>query len=323
MKAGELLPCFFVAQTCARSFPAIPSATAFSVTSIPYRPLRSCSSDIVTVRARRTALYRWSGTQPPLIFLHGWGDSGLTFQFVIDSLQTDRACIALDWRGFGRSEWAAEGYWFPDYLADLDALLQQLSPNTPVDIVAHSMGGNVAMLYAGVRPERVRRLINLEGFGLASTQPTDAPTRYRTWLDQVRTGSPSFAEHPSFERFEWFLSKRNPRTPRDRIAFIARAWGEVNAAGAVALRADPRHRWVNPILYRRAEAEACWREITAQVVLVHGDHEWPRSAEAELEFHALCGLLRSVRVEVLRDAGHMLHHEHPEKIARLIDQFLT
>ncbi len=269
------------------------------------------------------ALYRWAGTQPPLIFLHGWGDSGLTFQFVVDALQTDRACIALDWRGFGRTEWALEGYWFPDYLADLDALLRELSPEEPVDIVGHSMGGNVAMLYAGARPERVRRLVNLEGFGLAPSAAKDAPARYRRWLDQLRRGTPSFATHGSFEHFEGFLAKRNPRTPRDRIAFIAHAWAEADENGAVVLRADPRHRCVNPILYRREEAEACWREISARVLLVLGDQWWSRSKTAAAEFESLYRQLRDAHVEVLPDAGHMLHHEQPEKIAQLIDAFLA
>ena len=80
-----------------------------------------------------------------------------TFQFLVDCFSADRTCIAIDMRGFGRTQRPDDGYWFPDYLADVDALLDQLAPDAPVDLIGHSMGGNIAMLYAGARPNRVRR----------------------------------------------------------------------------------------------------------------------------------------------------------------------
>jgi pimeloyl-ACP methyl ester carboxylesterase len=99
--------------------------------------------------------------------VHGWMDVGASYQFVVDALTTDRWVVAPDWRGFGLTpSGGADSFWFPDYLADLDALLDLLSPDAPVDLVGHSMGGNVAMMYAGIRPERIRTLVNLEGFGL-------------------------------------------------------------------------------------------------------------------------------------------------------------
>jgi pimeloyl-ACP methyl ester carboxylesterase len=157
---------------------------------VSYHPQRSYRSAQLSIQGLRHQVYCWEGRGTPIVFLHGWGDSGLTFQFVIDCLQVDRACVALDWRGFGRTERAPGAYWFPDYLADLDAFLHEISPNEAVDIVSHSMGGNVAMLYAGVRPERVRRLVNLEGFGLPPSEAKDAPTHYGKWLGVVRHRSP-------------------------------------------------------------------------------------------------------------------------------------
>ena len=103
--------------------------------------------------------------------LHGWMDVSASFQFLVDALERDWYVIAPDWRGFGLSEWAAGGYWFLDYLGDLDVLLRLLAQDRSVNLVGHSMGGNVANLYAGVRPERVRKLALLEGFGLPRTTP--------------------------------------------------------------------------------------------------------------------------------------------------------
>ena len=93
-------------------------------------------------------------------------DAGATFQFVADALPATRSLVALDWRGFGRSAWPDDGYWFPDYYADLDALLDQLSPDAPATLIGHSMGGNIAMMYAGIRPERVRAVVCIDAFGL-------------------------------------------------------------------------------------------------------------------------------------------------------------
>ncbi|MFX9169537.1 alpha/beta hydrolase, partial [Acinetobacter baumannii] len=76
--------------------------------------------------------------------------------------------------------------WFPDYLGDLEVLLDALLPGQTIDLAGHSMGGNVVMMYAGVRPARIRRLVNFEGFGMPQTTPTQAPRRYAQWLDELK-----------------------------------------------------------------------------------------------------------------------------------------
>lgn len=267
--------------------------------------------------------YRWPGTDPqPIVLLHGWGDTGETWQFVVDHLPQRRSLIAFDARGFGRTQWPEDGYWFADYLADLDAILDLLAPSVPVDLVGHSMGGNVAMLYAGVRPERVRRLVNLEGLGMMRTTPDQAPARYREWLDEVKQGS-EFSTYESFARFAQVLARRNPRTAPDHLDFIARSWARERADGRIELRADSRHKRVNPVLYQREQAEACWRQITAPVLLVTGDQsEFARRMSDELQSEKLAALFRDVTAVAIAGAGHMMHHERPAEVAELIDVFL-
>ena len=106
-----------------------------------------------------------------LVLLHGTQDSSATFQFLVDRLSPQWRIVAPDWRGFGRSEWASQGYFFQDYLADLDAILDRLSPQKPVQLVGHSLGGNVACVYSGVCPERVSHVVSLDGFGLPNGDP--------------------------------------------------------------------------------------------------------------------------------------------------------
>jgi pimeloyl-ACP methyl ester carboxylesterase len=146
-----------------------------------YRPVRQARSEFVAARRMRHHLRRWGPADAPLlVMLHGWMDVSASFQFVVDRLRRDWQVVAPDWRGFGLSERTpGDCYWFPDYLADLDALLDAVSPEESVRLVGHSMGGNVAMLYAGVRPARVRGLVNLEGFGMPGARPLEAPGRYR------------------------------------------------------------------------------------------------------------------------------------------------
>jgi pimeloyl-ACP methyl ester carboxylesterase len=253
--------------------------------------------------------------------VHGWGDSGATFQFLADQLPTERTLLAFDARGFGRTEWPQDGYWFPDYLADLDAILDQLSPHQPVDLLGHSMGGNVAMLYAGVRPQRVRRLMNIEGFGLRRASPEQAPDRYREWLDEIKQGS-QFSVYQSFQQLITVLARRNPRTSAEHLEFIAHAWAQQGQDGQVRLRADPRHKHVNPVLYQREQAQACWRCIAAPLMLVIGEESLlAREMTAELSDAALHQSFANLQIERVAGAGHMLHHEQPAAVAALVRNF--
>ena len=288
-----------------------------------YVPRRAPESFELRLRGLRHHVTRWPGTdREPLFLLHGWADTGDTFQFLVDAMPLQRTLIAPDLRGFGRSEWPAEGYWFPDYFADLEALLDELVPAGQVTLVGHSMGGNIATLYAGIRPERVHRVVCIEGFGLARTRPEQAPARYREWLGELRE-PPAFARFPSLEAFTHLLVRRNPRLPPERAAFIAAAWTAREADGSVTVRADPAHKRVNAMLYRREEAEAVWREITAPVLYVIAEQSefLPRLGE-DGRPENMARIIRQIEPCVIPDAGHMVHHEQPERLAREIEAFL-
>ncbi len=271
-------------------------------------------------------LTRWgpkpSKSVPPVFLLHGWLDSGETFQFMVDALRRDWPLVALDWRGFGRSDWPQQGYWFPDYLGDLDALLDELSAGAPARLVGHSMGGNIACSYAGIRPERVRCVINLEGFGLARTSSAQAPGRMRQWLDQLRTPAVR-KDYASFEELAAIIRFRYPRFSAAQAVFVAEAWGKLDGPGRVRLAGDPRHHWVNPILYKREDTEACWRELRAPLLMLVGeesDHMEKLGADGTAA--AFRAIFPHIEIARVAGAGHMLHIEKPELVAPLIESFL-
>ncbi len=296
-----------------------------------YLPRREGRSRFVTVRGLRYHLTTWGehrpGGAPPLVMTHGWMDIGASFQFVVDALAGEREIVAPDWRGFGRTEPApaTDAFWFPDYLGDLDALLDAISPDAPVDLAGHSMGGNVVMNYAALRPQRVRRLISLEGFGLPDVPPDLAVTRLARWLDELKLEA-RLRDFASLDDAVAQLRRTNPRLSMDKAAWLARQWTAPDGSGRWRVHAAAAHKRVNPVAYRADEAIALWRAIRAPLLFVQGDHDsldnyWDgryKSAEFERRL-AVIANLRRLR---LRDAGHMLHHDQPEALAAALEAFL-
>ena len=277
-----------------------------------------------THRVRGVDYYinEWGDPADPLmVFLHGWGDTGATFQFVVDALASQWHVIAPDWRGFGRTQSRARGYWFPDYLADLDDLLSKYSPSAPVRLVGHSMGGNVGGLFAGAMPERVLAFVNIEGFGLPDTSPDEAPARYREWLLQSRE-TPAFSRFDSMEALARHVARRSPGMTAAQARFVAEAWA-IEGPDGLTLRADPAHKLPNAVLYRRAEAEACWRNVTAPVLLVAGADS---AVFAAVGVNPADGSLPlpfpDSRTQIIEACGHMVHFEAPQLLAEAIEAFL-
>ena len=287
--------------------------------------MKPSQSHIHTIRNLRYHVRAWGDTRAPKLFLlHGWMDVSASFQFLVDSFQRDWYVIAPDWRGFGLTAWAAGGYWFPDYYADLDALLEIYQPDAPVHLVAHSMGGTVASTYAGIRPHRVAKLISLEGFGVARTQADDAPARYLRWLDELRD-PPHFKTYASFEEVAARLKKNNPRLADDKAHFLAQHWAKQAAPGVVSLHSDPKHKIINPVLSRLEEILACWRRITAPVLWVMGAQSraprWRTGAAEQMAERKAA--FRHFSEVTLDDCGHMMHHDQPARLAAVIERFLA
>jgi pimeloyl-ACP methyl ester carboxylesterase len=304
--------------------------------SEPYLPRRHPVDEFVALRGFRYRVHRWGSAslaqagRPPLVLTHGWMDVGASFQFVVDALAAvegeQRLVFAPDWRGFGLTRGpAVDCYWFPDYLGDLDALLDRLAPGMAVDLLGHSMGGNVVMTYAGVRPERVRRLVNLEGFGQPETKPEQAPNRLKVWLDALKT-TPRLRDYASLGEVAERLLENNPLLAPDKAAWLASHWSERRADGRFHVLGDPAHKLVNPYLYRKDEILEGWKRIAAPLLWVEGDRtdtaKWWGNRYPRAEFEARLAAVAQVEKHVLSPAGHMLHHDQPEALARVLAAFL-
>jgi pimeloyl-ACP methyl ester carboxylesterase len=287
--------------------------------------MKESESLFVEVRGLRYHVRRWGRLGAPKVFLfHGWMDVSASFQFLVDAMRGDWDVYAPDWRGYGLTDWTkSDCYWFPDYVADLDFLVGRIEPDAPVRLVGHSLGGNVVCLYAGIKPERVAKLVNLEGFGLPPSRPEQAPKRYRLWLDELHE-KPDLRPYADFRALAQRLQKNNPRLTDERADFLARHWGK-EAGGQVVLRGDPAHKIVNPLLYRYEEVRAIWQAVTAPTLWVEAAQSDTLSRMKLDPAHAAerRAAFREVQYARVEDAGHMLHHDQPEAVAALLEAFLA
>ena len=303
-----------------------------------YQALRPSRSEFVPVRKLKYHVRVWgaphvnpSPQQLPLVLLHGWMDVAASYQFVVDALAHDHYVIAPDWRGFGLTQpGEVDHFWYADYLADLDCLLDHYVPHGQVNLVGHSMGGNVAMLYAGVRPERIRRLINLEGFGLPASSPAQAPARYAKWMDEIKAlnrGEKDLKTYDSLGGVAKRLIKTNPRLSADKAAWLAQHWARESTPGQWTILGDPAHKIINAQLYRLDEVLAVFKHISMPLLMVEAEEDsmntWWKGQYTNAQHRERLQAVPQVEIATLTDAGHMLHHDQPEVLARLMARFLA
>lgn len=299
-----------------------------------YQVKRISRSEFVPIRNLQYHVRVWgepTAGKAPLVMVHGWMDVAASYQFVVDAFAQDRYVIAPDWRGYGdTNSGKVDNYWFPDYLADLDFLLDHYAPGQAVDLVGHSMGGNVAMLYAGVRPERIRRLVNLEGFGMPATQAAQAPGRYAKWMDELKklhAGDLDLKAYDAVQGVARRLMRTNPRLDQHKADWLAQYWARPNAEGKWLIMGNPAHKITNAQLYRVDEVLEIYKRITAPTLAVEASdnsmEQWWQGKYSLAEYHERLRAVPHARIELIAEAGHMMHHDQPEKLAALIEQFLS
>ncbi|HSV51998.1 MAG TPA: alpha/beta hydrolase [Burkholderiaceae bacterium] len=303
-----------------------------------YQARRISRSEFIPIRNLNYHVRQWgepSAGIAPLVMVHGWMDVAASYQFVVDAFSeafaAGRWVIAPDWRGYGLTEASGDdNYWFPDYLADLDFLLDHYAPGQQIDLVGHSMGGNVVMMYAGARPERIRRLVNLEGFGMPATRASQAPTRYGRWMDELKSlhrGEMALRSYDDASGVARRLMKTNPRLSQSKADWLAQHWAKPNTEGKWEILGDPAHKITNANLFRVDEALEIYRAIAAPTLAVEATDDslggWWQGKYTLDEYHERLKAVPQLRQAVVTDAGHMLHHDQPEQLAALLQDFLT
>lgn len=279
-------------------------------------------------------ILEWSSTASPrlnaststVVLIHGYMDAAGTWDRVAPVVaEQGFRVLAPDMRGFGDGGRAPRGsyYHFPDYIADVAGILAAVSPNEPVALVGHSMGGTITTLYSGAFPENVVRLANLEGLGPPDNPWELGPTRMRRWIEEVRTvharGEPAPLRREDARRR---LITNHPGVPRDvldhRLPHLVRAVEDADGAPRVMWRYDPLHRTTSPMpFFSKLFAEYA-KLVTCPVLYVSGGSTGFHVPDEEERLAAFAHVDRAT----LEGAGHMMHWTQPAELARLLVAFL-
>lgn len=282
----------------------------------------------IDIRGLRYNVRHWGRAGAPTLFmLHGWMDASASFQFVVDALANDWHVIAPDWRGYGGSEFLNRPYWFPEYYADLDALLNHYSPGAPACLVGHSMGASIASIYAAIRPQRVKALAMLDFLGLKAVESVEAPERIGDWVSAVNANPASHRLRPyrDVDALARRLKSVNHRLSETRAAFLACNTSRSLASGHIELACDPWHKIPSPFPYRVDEVMACWQKIEAPVLMLIADEGFvqERFGQDAPELARRLACFSNHSVVKIKDAGHNLQHDQPELVASAIEHFLA
>lgn len=252
----------------------------------------------------------------PVLILHGFLEQGASWDLVAPHLPGQ--VVAPDMRGHGLSEHVGTGgfYHFWDYVPDVVGLIDHLGGR--VDLVGHSMGGTISVLLAALRPGRVRRLVNVEGFGPPDATGQDAHRASR-FLDAM-LDPPGHAPIASVDEAADRMLRWNDALPRDfarRLA--ARVTRPRDDGEGLTWTWDPLHRARAPYPFRAGMFRDFLARITCPVLYISGGRsrlKVPDQAEREAS-------VADLRTVTIPEAGHMIHQGHPERLAELIASFFS
>jgi 3-oxoadipate enol-lactonase len=233
--------------------------------------------------------------EPAILFLHGVGSTKEVWQPQLDHFRGRRAAIAIDYPGYGESEFRA-GATRDDFARAALAALDAMGFDT-AHVCGLSLGGVIAIAMHALAPERCRSLILADTFAVHP----DGQGIY----DRSVAGSGDlrgFAE----SRVDFLLAQpADPQVRSEVVETMAR---------------------IDPAAYRIG-AEAVWladqrervRAIGVPTLIVCGEDDKPTPPELSRELHAM---IPGSRLEMIASAGHLTNLERPDEFNRLLDDFL-
>lgn len=263
-------------------------------------------------------------TAPPLVLVHGGRDHARSWDWTAEALRGDWHVVAMDHRGHGDSEWVSDGnYRAEDMVYDLAQLIHQLGRG-PVSIVAHSLGGNVALRYAGIFPAMVRRIVAIEGLGpspkrSAEMRETPYPRRVADWIDKKRKASGrSPRRYDSIEAALARMIEENAYLTPEQARHLTLHGVNRNEDGTFSWKFDP-HLNVWPVEDVGDEfIHQTWAAITAPTLLLYGAESWASNPQGD----GRLAHFRSARVVEFANAGHWLHHDQFDRFLDSVRDFL-
>ena len=261
---------------------------------------------------------------PPLLLVHGGRDHCRNWDWVAGALRHDWHVLAPDLRGHGDSQWSPDGsYTIAGYVYDLAQLIhqQQLAPAT---IVAHSLGGVIALRYAGIYPEAVRRLVVIEGLGASPRRLRDArrrgiAERMRRWVEEERAlAGRRPRRYAALEDALARMREANRHLSAEQALHLTQHGVNQNEDGSYSWKFDNYVRAEPPYDMARSEIEELWRRIECPTLLVYGKESWASNPLDD----GRAAHFRSARVVSFENAGHWVHHDRLDAFLDLVGAFI-
>jgi pimeloyl-ACP methyl ester carboxylesterase len=266
-----------------------------------------------------------NGGAPPLILLHGGQDHCRNWDWVAQRLRNDWHIIAPDLRGHGDSQWSATGsYTMAGYIYDLAQLIDQ-QRLAPVTLIAHSLGGNIALRYAGVYPEKVKALVSIEGLGpspkaLAERARLTIDERMRKWIDLEHNLAGRLPRrYATIEDAFRRMQAANKHLSPEQARHLTQHGVNQNEDGTFSWKFDNYVRVWPPYDMQVEEVQQLWARITCPTLLVYGKESWASNPQED----GRARHFQNARVVSFEGAGHWVHHDRLDAFIDEMRSFLA
>jgi len=264
-------------------------------------------------------------TRPPLLMLHGGRDHCRNWDWAAAALRDEWHIIAPDLRGHGDSQWSTDGsYTMAGYIYDLAQLVHQ-QRLAPVTIVAHSLGGQVALRYAGIYPDTVARLVAIEGLGpsparLKAGSAKTIVERMDEWVAEQRGLAARLPRrYASIEDAFGRMQGENPHLTAEQARHLTVHGANQNEDGTYSWKFDNYVRAWPPYDMQGRDIQLLWSRITCPTLLLYGKE----SQAGDPADDGRARHFRNVRVAGIDRAGHWLHHDRLDDFLRILRDFLA
>jgi pimeloyl-ACP methyl ester carboxylesterase len=261
--------------------------------------------------------------KPPLLLLHGGRDHCRNWDWTAEALRDQWHIIAPDLRGHGDSQWSPDGsYTMAGYLYDLAQLIHQ-QRLAPVTIIAHSLGGNIALRYSGIYPESVARLVATEGLGptrmLAELAGKTIDKRMDEWIHEQRALAGRLPRrYGSIEDAFRRMQEENPHLSAEQARHLTAQGVNQNEDGTYSWKFDNYVRAWPPYDMSRRDIASLWSRIDCPTLLLYGKE----SKSGNPADDGRAEPFRHARVAGIDGAGHWLHHDRLDEFLRIVREFL-
>ena len=267
----------------------------------------------------------WGNAEKPLLVLvHGGRDHARNWDWVAQTLRGDYHIIVPDLRGHGDSEWArGSEYAMVEYVVDLSQLLAQLN-SFPATLIGHSLGGGIVLQYSGVYPEKVHKVISIEGLGpppdMIQQQPKHAHERMELWISQMRDLAGRLPRrYKTLDEAVKRMQEANTRLSAEQAYHLTVHGMNLLEDGTYTWKFDNYVRAQSPYRFNIDDAREIWGRITCPTLLFRGAESWASDPLKDGRAQAF----GNVKVVTIPNAGHWVHHDQLDLFLKEVQEFLS